>query len=310
MNIKNIFPSKAYITLRDEREQRVMETSAWRSTIVLVLTYLIISAIYMFTQQPTPWSLQVLFWVTFVTFAANSIKQEGYSFIIPGMPETKETLNQPAAVRSLPWITMFGGFILIILGIFRSIPMLHRTFEYSYAETAVFVICASILSLFLNWLFALWIKKGVRWFISLAIVGSIIQIIVQIAGMGLIATTSVTSEGSEPIASPANFFTASEAIALVMAVWLLYVLVRYRSLMIKDGHSFDIPDNRPTLDSSHSAIVLQRLILASLIISAVGLTADSLWPVAHVATGITTILGATLLIFSFIYSLIKNFKEQ
>lgn len=95
-----------YLSL-DEREQQITGRAAWYSFCTLLGLFFGLIFYYNLTNQVMPWSTQLIgLSVIAITFV-RVVKENGYHFRLPGiLPENEVTLEQPAAIRALPWALM------------------------------------------------------------------------------------------------------------------------------------------------------------------------------------------------------------
>lgn len=290
----------------DERMEAVQQQASWKAMMVLIASYIAIGIYYAFRLQAIPFSTQLIFFIAVITYAYLSIKQDGLSFMIPGMPETEETLDQPAAIRSIPWITFFGGMVALLLVTIN----IFASFAHGDKVVPLFIIIPFVgmlvlVSLITNWALAYKIKQGSRFWINLILLGSVVNIIEHISNV----ISYLQHKTALLFVNPAIPTPASATILFTIAItcWEVWVLFIYRDRIIEDGKSYKKlkAESKSELDVQHDNEV-RKLSIITLALFVLGFAGLALSFTALYIAPILFIAGIIALSITIIKSLIYS----
>ena len=241
----------------DERQAEVRNHSSYVAFCAFILAYLGIALISTARDSYVPLSTQVLFVATIIVFAARILHDEGAQFRVPFIIETKTSLNQPQAVRSLPWILLVSG-----LGItpFGSIALISQYSQYwqspldATKEILPYVI-AALLSAGFTFLLAKWIKEGRIIAMTILVIGCLANIpgyvnIIALAyerlrpfeiTLRLFGSNTLGSNTADTYIFPTGLVFRDPSIAIIKLMiyaWIVYVILRHWRRIEKDGMSY------------------------------------------------------------------------
>ena len=223
----------------DERIEHARNHSSWVALIALFATYIIVTLGYGFLDQPVPGPLQLTFYVPLITFVIMNMKQDGFQFSLPWIKETETTLEQPAIIRSVPWLFAVTGILAAVTNILinpitiisdRAVP-----FEL-WLVAGILTILTGIIGVCIDIYIANRLKRGDRLFLSLTKWISLLLGILLLSYVipYLFAPDAIISQPGEPLATQGAdlFFTLSY-------LFQFYVIAKYGKRMHEDGQSFE-----------------------------------------------------------------------
>ncbi len=222
----------------DERLVQQRNQTAWYTLIVNFLIFMAISAVYALGGQHLPLVLQIMFYVPLVVFFLLGIRKGGLAFTIPGIPESDETLDQPAAVRSLPWVvlvtTIVQPFFIDVLGAIHG----YAIGVYPLSEALVRGLPSLLLSPFLAYWFAFLVKRANRSWLVLVALASLVNVINY--GGKFIATYATGryiwwGPGGLGQAYVSPTTSPIELMIVLASLWCVGVIVFYGRSMVKAG---------------------------------------------------------------------------
>jgi len=103
---------------QDEREDNAKKSASWKAIVLLIICYIAIALFYDAKMQIIPVSTQILFYVAFFTFIYFSYKNDAYSYRIPLIPETRDTLNASRGARIVPFLYFWVGILFASIALF------------------------------------------------------------------------------------------------------------------------------------------------------------------------------------------------
>jgi hypothetical protein len=296
----------------DERQQAVQQQASWKAIVVLIFGYIAIGAFYAYKLETVPWSTQAIFFLAFITYGYFSIKQDGLSFVIPGMPETEATINQPAAIRSIPWLTFFGGLIGVFLGAVSGTAAILKI-NPPILQVVVFIalLLLVIFLIIINWAIAWQIKKGNPFWIRITFGCCVMNIlgytstIIHTINHSFMATF-YTGLANNPFPIP---LPATAIFVVITTFWSVWVILKYRKQMIEDGKSYQ---KLAKIDAPKSSLVLKRehktreLAIFSIAAFAIGFICLAFFDYTSVIPTLFFLLGGITLALTIIKSMIYD----
>lgn len=240
----------------DERTNQVRGNAAWYGLLTLFISYLALSIGYSVSGQVVPWTTQLLFYVPLIIFAITNFKQDGYQFLIPGMAETPTTLDQPAALRSIPWLILVNAILSFIF--FSVTRPIYTYFKVDHISAVLIInLLLSIPGFIASYYYAERIKRGDRLFINLSKLLAFFSVFV---GSPVTAYVMHANQSQFP-PSPADIFF------FISNIWIWLNLMRYGKRMIDDGQSYEklAPYNQQKDRRNKYILIFVYLILPFLI---------------------------------------------
>ncbi len=217
----------------DERQQTVLQSASWRAMLVLIVTYLIIGIVYATQNQVMPLSTQVLFLVSVLIFAFVIIRQDGYSFKIPGLPDDEFSLAQPPLVRAMPWFMFFFSPIGIIYTTVSNLAQAQQNWVLGQQPVdwgLAIVSCglSLIFSLGVAFLFAAALRRGPRLWIDW------ITAIIAVSMIGAMHSMLMAIAWNSDLKAS---LLVNNAFSIGMNVIAVAILVGYRRYFIRHTNS-------------------------------------------------------------------------
>jgi hypothetical protein len=244
---------------QDERQMQVRQEASWKAAASLLITYVVIAVGYMAMGKLVPFTLQLLFSVPFLVMLFTTIRHEGYHFLIPGIKETEGSLQQSASIRSLPWLILLYGMVIIPFGVITdSLYLLHinRSLAAVGSYTTILAVSGSII---LSYFVAKGIKAGeaaVLW-----LVGYIGLMNLFFTSMTMLHTLfpkkaehilGIEFFGNDPVP---EYSSPLFIIQFVLKVWLVGVLITKGWTIIRQGRQYatetEVEVPRGLLDRFH-----------------------------------------------------------
>ena len=214
----------------DERDQLVQQKSSWLALLSMFTIYLVISIYYGIRGEVVPWSTQILFYSSLLIFVISSMYQEGIQFQVPGLPESPETLEQPALVRSIPWLMVLTGITTVL---FNGISFGLYSFHTGHSLATSLIPFVSTLVIFpFYYGLAYFVRRGLPQFISLA------QFFFIIIFLSYCLSTLIPLFNSNTSTAPWPGYSGVLLFTIITTGWISYGLIRFNTSLLKVSNSF------------------------------------------------------------------------
>ena len=234
----------------DERITNARNSASWTALVTLFVTYVALAIGYSVMKITVPGTVQLLFYIPLVTFFLLNMRQEGFQFTLPWLKETNTTLEQPATIRSVPWLIIVTGILgQIIYNLPNQAFYITGTPTFPlglYTLFNVISITLGIASVILGFYVANRIKRGDRLFLGLTKWYSLI-----VGLSGLVTLISNTNQHGPYV------ITAADAFFTLSYLWIAYTIGKYGKQMVTDGKSYE---QEPSYDAKREHSVRRRVI--------------------------------------------------
>lgn len=237
----------------DERQATIRNRSSYFAFCALVFTFLCIALVSAARGLYVAKSTQILFVVAVIVFTIRLLHDEGAQFRVPFIMETKTSLDQPQAIRSLPWIILLSGLMITPLA-----ALSHGFYDYMYWLSALDaihmeggLIIGTIISAIFSFLLAKWIKEGRIIAMTLLVLGCLANIpgyvsIIAAAYFNHFYSTYFPNQilgwnifNTYIFPTGTVFQDPSVAIVnLMIYSWIVYVILRHWSRIDTDGSKY------------------------------------------------------------------------
>lgn len=226
---------------QDERQVGLRDAAAWKSFLGLGLVYLAIGIFFALNAQPVPMSTEILASAAFLIFAYSLVKNEAISFSHPWLPDNEVTRNQPAIIRSAPWMLLVGGFLGIVTSLVDTVFVLNQS-SYGAFDLVSPLLGAGI-GLLLNLYFARRLRFGGRFTVILFRILGVIAVLGflgAVAGyLWVINSPNFLAEIQKQDPQVVTFPAWSAGIGIIFSFWPICVVWKYGKRMVEDGKSFN-----------------------------------------------------------------------
>lgn len=248
MNLLTKLKTAVFSAPIDERQEMVKQSASWKAFIVLVIAYLGMGIYFDLNNQIMPISTQIIFFLAFGTYVYQSFKNDGYSFLIPFVPESRGTLDMPKGARFVGWATFWISVITVFISAVRGPVELVSANFFSWPWAVLVSVILLIVSFLFHWYIAMRIRLGSKFWIYL----NIIMVYLSILTILLIAFATVADKllppvTPEPIVTneqgfdsayselDANNGSFSDYFNYIYAFIIAYFITKYYKVMISEG---------------------------------------------------------------------------
>ena len=235
--------------LTDERQTKLIHKAAWVSLAVMLVTYFSIELIEAFSGGYVPVFDQLVVMFPLAMAFLILVKQDGYHFRIPSIPETNTSVQQPAAIRSVPWLLMV---LLILDVVFSPIIQIYIHHLYPTPRQDLFssllnglsISQTALYTVMLTYFGIIYLKRGNLIAMLLILVSglsgvilpicSVVQNYVKQVHFSDTISYAISSNGSDAyvINSPILMLN------FLIWVWIVYVMLRYFKPIIQEGRAY------------------------------------------------------------------------
>lgn len=241
----------------DERITSVRNRAAWNSVLALFVTYLVLGGYSVAKEGVISPLVQLSFYIPLLVFFISNIRKDGLLFKVPGMVETDASYDQPAAVRSLPWIIVLFSIILsvdLLISIFFGTNSGDPSYNIRTAKgfdlailvsTGLFVYFVFLIPfMYAKCFIAARVKRGDAFYMIMLLVMNLLTLGFFYQPLG--QTSFLASRPMEQELSNLAFAFVPHGINLAIRAWIVYVLLRYWKEMTEVAKSFRNLLPRPT----------------------------------------------------------------
>jgi hypothetical protein len=191
-------------------------------------------------------STQFLFILPLLVFAYLTYKQEGALFYVPGIKETKTSLNQPFAIRSVPWLGVVSAVLLYPIQGLATALYAARSEDIPAVVTAMDILLPLVIGLLISYGLAKKVKEGRRFWIALLVLVNLIFLVpgytIELIYRYLpqyFPAEAVFDGIYDPSGAPDSTGGASLVLFnLALSLWYTYVFLRYGGRMVADGKNY------------------------------------------------------------------------